>query len=255
MFEDVSQRKQSEEELRKANVELARSNEDLERFAYVASHDLQEPLRAVSAYTELLAKRYENKLDEKADKYIGFALDGARRMQQLISDLLAYSRVGSRTAGLKEVDCAELLEEVVQGLKTAIQESGAVVSVGKLPTITTDRTLLKQVFQNLVSNAVKFRKEAQPRVDISARQDGAFWEFTVADNGVGIDPKFHDRIFVIFQRLHSRGQYSGTGIGLAIVKKIIERQGGAIALDSTPGKGSRFTFSLPVADKNQHLTE
>ncbi|MHB1354476.1 MAG: ATP-binding protein [Anaerolineae bacterium] len=246
-FTDISERKQAAEALRAIAVDLARSNKDLEQFAYVASHDLQEPLRMVASYTQLLAELYAGKLDDRADKYIRYAVDGAVRMQSLINDLLAYSRVGTRSKPFVETDCSNLLREVIQNLDKAIEESGAEVIVGELPTVIADRAQLGQVFQNLIANAVKFRGDALPRVEITAQQNGANWEFCVSDNGIGIDARFHERVFVIFQRLNEREKYKGSGLGLAICKKIVERHGGRIWIESELGKGSRFWFSIPVA--------
>ena len=221
------------------------SNKELEQFAYVASHDLQEPLRMVASYTQLLSDRYHGQLDEKADKYITYAVNGAKRMQGLINDLLAFSRIGTRGKPFVAIDSTILVHEIIQGLGRAIEESAAQIIVGELPIVIADRTQLGQVFQNLIGNAVKFHSEAPPRIEISSRRGAGVWEFCVADNGIGIDSKFYDRIFVIFQRLHQRSQYSGNGIGLAIVKKIIERHGGNIRIDSKPGTGSRFWFTIP----------
>ena len=243
---DISDIKEFETALEKANEQLLRSNRDLEQFAYVASHDLQEPLRMVASYTELLAQRYAGKLDEKADKYIGYAVDGANRMQSLISDLLAFSRVGNPDLVLHPVDSNGVLDQVRQVLKMAIMESHGQVVVGELPVVSADRMQLAQVFQNLIGNALKFRSERPPRVEVSARRQDDRWVFAVADNGIGIDAKFTERIFTIFQRLHARGEYSGTGIGLAIVKKIVERHGGEVSVESAPGQGSIFTFSMPA---------
>ena len=239
-------RKQAEDRLRINAVALERSNKELEQFAYVASHDLQEPLRMVASYTQLLAERYEGKLDEKADKYIGYAVDGARRMQGLINDLLAFSRVGTRGKAFKVVDCGVLVREVIRSLGKVIEEAEAEVTVGELPRVPADRTQLGQVFQNLISNAVKFRSDDVPRVEISARRAGPDWEFCVADNGIGIDPHFQERVFIIFQRLHERGKYPGTGIGLTIVKKIVERHGGKVRVESAAGRGTRFLFTIPL---------
>ena len=249
---DVTERKSTEAKLQDLIASLARSNEDLEQFAYVASHDLQEPLRMVASYTQLLAQRYQGQLDAKADMYIGFAVDGAKRMQGLIDDLLEFSRVGSRGAALLPTDCDEVVKELLRGLETTIGETGAKVVVGELPTVLADRTQLGQVFQNLITNAIKFHGEATPTVRVTAKRRGDFWEFTVSDNGIGIDPRFFDRIFTIFQRLHERDKYPGSGIGLAIVKKIVERHGGNIRVESTPGEGSRFIFTVPSASGARH---
>jgi signal transduction histidine kinase len=233
--------------LEQALAELERSNRELEQFAYVASHDLQEPLRMVASYTELLARRYEGKLDDKADKYIGYAVDGARRMQTLISDLLTYSRVGTRFE-LETLDCNEVVAEVLQDLARTITENSADVVVGDLPAVRADRSQLGRVFLNLIANAIKFRTDEAPRVEVRAEPRAAQWEFSVTDNGVGIEPQHFERIFIIFQRLHLRNEYPGSGIGLSIVKKIIERHGGRIRVESTLGNGSRFIFTLPTVE-------
>jgi len=249
---DITPLKEAEFELQKVNKKLTRSNQELEQFAYVASHDLQEPLRMVASYTELLAQRYAGKLDDKADKYIAYAVDGAKRMQRLITDLLAFSRVGKAEVLVRLIDCKPLLDEVLQSLGKAIEDSRATVNVGRLPLVSAERTQLAQVFQNLIGNAIKFSGETPPIVDVSATRQGENWLFSVTDNGIGIDLQFGERIFTIFQRLHKRGEYDGTGIGLAIVKKIVERHGGTINVKSAPGEGSTFTFSIPVADETLH---
>ncbi|MHB1355059.1 MAG: ATP-binding protein [Anaerolineae bacterium] len=238
---------QAAQALREKAEELARSNKELQQFAYVASHDLQEPLRMVVSYTQLLAERYSGKLDEKADKYINYAVEGATRIQRLILDLLAYSRVGTRAKPFEQTDCSELVREAIQNLGKTVKESGAEVIVGDLPMVLADRAQLKQVFEHLIANAVKFKSDAPPRVVISAQQKSGNWEFCIADNGIGIDPQFCDRIFIIFQRLHERGKYEGSGMGLAICKKIVERLGGYIWAESEPGVGSRFLFTIPVS--------
>ncbi len=227
-----------------ANRELARSNAELEQFAYVASHDLQEPLRMVSSYTQLLEQRYRDQLDEKGKKYIYYAVDGAVRMQRLISDLLAYSRVGSRAQPLTWTDAHAALGEVLRNLAAAIAENRAVVMNGDLPTVLADRSQLVQLLQNLIGNAVKFHGEKPPGVYVSAERQGRLWQFCVRDNGIGIDPQHFERIFVIFQRLHTREEYAGTGIGLALCRRIVERHGGRLWVESTPGNGSSFFFTL-----------
>jgi signal transduction histidine kinase len=229
-------------------AELARSNSDLEQFAYVASHDLQEPLRKVSSFCELLAKRYEGQLDERADQYIAFAVDGARRMSALINDLLAFSRVGRTTdRGSWATTSAEaVLAHAERNLADAIDRTGAVVTHDPLPDVTGEPTLLTTVLQNLVGNAVKFHGADPPRVHVGVKRDDDFWEFAVTDNGIGIDPAFAEKIFVIFQRLHSRDSYPGTGIGLALCRKIVEFHGGRIWLDQTAANGTTFRFTLPV---------
>jgi light-regulated signal transduction histidine kinase (bacteriophytochrome) len=237
------------EALRVAQAELQRSNAELEQFAYVASHDLQEPLRKVASFCQLLQQRYGGQLDERADQYIGFAVDGARRMQDLINDLLAFSRVGRVGRPHAPVDCNALLERARADLATAIEESGAEVESGPLPTVEGDASLLRLVFQNLLGNAIKFRGEAAPRVRVDAERDDGQWRFSVGDNGIGIDPEYAERIFVIFQRLHPRSTYEGTGIGLAMCRKIVEYHGGRMWLDTSDGdSGSRFCFTLPADD-------
>jgi PAS domain S-box-containing protein len=244
--QDITERKRAEEKLRLALADLGRSNKDLEQFAYVASHDLQEPLRMVSSYTQLLARRYQGQLDASADKFIAYAVDGANRMQRLIEDLLAYSRVGTRAKGFELIDCTAALDRALANLKAAIDASGAVVTHGPLPAVVHDNLLLVQLFQNLIGNAIKFHVEAPPRVHVTAEQKAEEWVFAVRDNGIGIDPQYAQRIFTIFQRLHTNEEYSGTGIGLAICKKIVERRGGRIWVESQPGSGSTFYFTVPI---------
>jgi signal transduction histidine kinase len=229
-------------------AELKRSNSDLEQFAYVASHDLQEPLRKVSSFTQLLQKRYGGKLDDRADQYIGFAVDGAKRMQVLINDLLAFSRVGRIGAGLGEVSLDECLDEALQSLTTATEENDARIERGSLPVVRGDKTLLTQVFQNLIGNSLKFRGDASPVVYVSSELRDDEWFISVSDNGIGIDPQFSDKVFVIFQRLHGRDEYEGTGIGLALCRKIIEYHGGRMWLEPRQDGdvGATFTFTLPV---------
>ena len=237
-----------EESLKRLKVvqaDLERSNKDLEQFASVASHDLQEPLRMVSSYMQLLAQRYEGQLDDKARKFIRYAVDGALRMQTLINDLLAYSRVGSRAKPPQPTDSHAALGEALGNLAATIRENGAIVTNDDLPTVTADPTQLVQVFQNLLANAIKFRQAATPRVHVSARDDGRDWVFSVRDNGIGIDAKHAERAFVIFQRLHTREEYPGTGIGLAVCKRIVEQHGGRIWFASVPGDGTTFFFTIP----------
>ena len=242
---DISVLKQAEERLLSVMGDLERSNKELEQFAYVASHDLQEPLRMISSYTQLLAQRYEGQLDEKAHKYISYAVDGAVRMQGLINDLLAYSRVNTRGGNFEPVDSHAALGAALRNLSVAIEENRAIVINDDLPIVRADATQLSQVFQNLISNAIKFRGADLPRINISARDVGYEWIFSVQDNGIGIEAKYVDKVFVIFQRLHTRKEYPGTGIGLAICKRIVERHGGRIWYESEPGRGSTFYFTLP----------
>jgi signal transduction histidine kinase len=231
--------------------DLQRSNTELEQFAYVASHDLQEPLRKVASFCQLLQRRYAGRLDAKADEYIEHAVDGAKRMQALINDLLAFSRVG-RTAQRREpVSCAVLLDQAWVNLATEVRRTGATIEVGELPVVMGEATLLTAVWQNLLSNALKFRGERPPRIHVSARRDGENWLFSFADNGIGIEPDYADRIFVIFQRLHDKAAYPGTGIGLAMIRKIIEYHGGRVWLDTTISTGARFCFTLPALAENE----
>jgi PAS domain S-box-containing protein len=243
---DISERKRAEEQLVRTVAELKRSNDELGQFAYVASHDLQEPLRMVASYTQLLAKRYKGRLDADADEFIAYAVDGSNRMQGLIQDLLAYSRAGTNGKPLLKISTEKVLNAALANLRTTIQESGAGVTHDALPAITTDDGQLAQVFQNLVGNAIKYRSAEVPRVHVSAKKNGGKeWIFSVRDNGLGIDQQYFERIFVLFQRLHGRETFEGTGIGLAICKKIVERLGGRIWVESQPEKGSIFYFALP----------
>jgi light-regulated signal transduction histidine kinase (bacteriophytochrome) len=230
--------------LQERAAELARSNAELEQFAYVASHDLQEPLRMVSSYTQLFARRYSGELDEKAQKYIHYIVDGSNRMQQLIEDLLQYSRVGRRGEPFALVEGREIIDRALQNLQIAIQHSGAAIEYGELPQIKADRTQTIQLFQNLLGNAIKYRGERSPQIRIDLEDRGDCWQFCITDNGIGIEPKYAERIFLIFQRLHTREEYSGTGIGLAICKRIVERHGGSIWVESELGRGARFYFTL-----------
>ena len=242
---DITERKQAEAALARKTEELACSNAELEQFAYVASHDLQEPLRMASSYVQLLARRYKEKLDSDADDFINFAVDGANRMQALIRDLLAYSRVGTRGERLEPTSCETVLDQTLANLQFAIEENGARVTHDPLPTVLADPSQLSQLFQNLIGNAIKFRRDEAPHVHLGAERRENEWLFSVRDNGIGIDEEYGERIFEIFQRLHGRNDYSGTGIGLAICKKIVERHGGRIWVVSDPGGGSTFYFTLP----------
>jgi PAS domain S-box-containing protein len=239
------QRKRAEEALAQRARELARSNAELEQFAYVASHDLQEPLRMVASFTQLLAKRYNDKLDADGRDFIAYAVDGATRMQTLIADLLNYSRVGTRGKPFQSVNCDAILERVLVVLKPAIKESGAVVRHDPLPTVSGDEMQLEQLFQNLLANAIKFHSETPPLIHVSAEHIGKEWNFSVRDNGIGIAPEYTERIFMIFQRLHTKAEYPGSGIGLAICKKIVERHGGRIWVNSESGTGTSFFFTIP----------
>ena len=255
---DISERKLAQISLEQKANELARSNEELERFAYVASHDLQEPLRMVASYLQLLERRYADKLDTTAQEFIGFAVDGATRMKRLINDLLAYSRVNTKGRRIKEINLQKIVERVFVNLRPSIIESQAVITHDNLPTIHADETQILQVFQNLIANALKFRTNELPQIHIGADMRADQWQFYVSDNGIGIEPNFYERIFIIFQRLHTRQQYSGTGMGLAISKRIIEQHGGRIWVESEPGQGSTFYFTLPnhqpVAQTNLEST-
>jgi PAS domain S-box-containing protein len=242
---DITKRKKAEVHLMQKMDELNRSNEELGQFAYIASHDLQEPLRMVASYTQLLARRYKGKLDSDADEFIAFAVDGASRMQRLIQDLLLYSRVQTKGMELRETSSEEAFERALQNLRGSIQESGAVVTHEALPNVQADEMQLAQLFQNLVGNAIKYQGSGIPKIHVSAKMNGGNkWMFSVKDNGIGIDAQYFDKIFGMFQRLHKREEFAGTGIGLAICKKIVERHGGNIAVESQPGHGSTFSFAL-----------
>jgi PAS domain S-box-containing protein len=251
---DITERKLAEEQLKAFSQDLERSNKELEQFAYVSSHDLQEPLRMVASYVQLLARRYRGKLDADADAFIGFAVDGANRMQDMINDLLALSRVGSRGKPFAPTPLDDVLDDVLENLKIAMEECRAVVTREPLPAVMGDRVQLGEVFQNLITNAIKFRGDEPPRVHIGARRDQTnqragrpCWTISVRDNGIGMDPQYFDRVFLIFQRLHSREEYPGTGIGLAICRKIVDRHGGRIWVESEPGKGATFYLTLPTS--------
>ncbi|HEY7070975.1 MAG TPA: ATP-binding protein [Acidimicrobiales bacterium] len=255
ILDEVDQLNEATADLARQTEELARSNDDLEQFAYVASHDLQEPLRKVSGFCQLLQMRYAEQLDERANEYIHFAVDGAKRMQDLINDLLAFSRVGRTTESFEPVDLDELAGQAVEMLGPAIEETGATVTVGDLPEVQGDRRLLGATLQNLIGNALKFRGTDEPVVTIDATlTDGAAgdeWVITVADNGIGVDPDYGEQIFTIFKRLHSKSEYPGTGIGLALSKKIVEFHGGRIWLEPTPPPGATFKLALPATVHRQ----
>ena len=245
MIEDITARKQAEEDLRKTAEDLKRSNQDLEQFACVASHDLQEPLRMVTNYLQLLERRYKDKIGEDGGEFIAYAMEGAARMKNLINDLLEFSRVGTSERPFTAVDSAAAFRNALSNLEVTIKESGASVTHDPLPMVNADEKQLVQLFQNLVANAIKFRSAEAPRIQVSASQKGSEWIFSVRDNGIGIDPRFAGRIFVLFQRLHGKEEYPGTGIGLALCRKIVERHGGRIWMESAPGKGATFFFTLP----------
>jgi PAS domain S-box-containing protein len=247
---DITERKRAQGVLRAAYDELARSNSELQQFAYVASHDLQEPLRMIGSYTQLLERRYGDKLDADAREFMGFVVDGATRMKQLIEDLLAYSRVGTRGKELRPVQAQAALERALVNLRASIESADAQVTHDALPEVSADDTQLTQLFQNLIGNAIKFRKKDEPiRVHVGVQDAGAEWRFSVSDNGIGIEPQYYERIFMVFQRLHTREEYAGTGIGLAICKKVVDRHRGRIWVESALGKGSTFNFTLPKIQK------
>jgi PAS domain S-box-containing protein len=246
VFNDITERKKAEEILKLKLEELSRSNAELEQFAYVSSHDLQEPLRMISSYLQLLQRRYQGKIDEKADKYIYFAVDGAARMQVLINDLLEFSRVTTKAKEPEPTDCEFLLNQVLLNLELFIKENKATMSHDSLPEVMADNTQLAQVFQNLIANGIKFHSEEAPKIHISAEKKANEWVFSVKDNGIGIDPQYSEKIFEVFKRLHRKEEYPGTGIGLAICKKIVERHRGYIWVESELGKGSTFYFTLPI---------
>ncbi|MDQ3023473.1 MAG: PAS domain S-box protein [bacterium] len=243
---NVSERKRVETELDMAFEDLQRSNLDLEQFAYVASHDLQEPLRAVAGCVQLLHRGYAGQLDERADELIAHTVDGVVRMQLLIDDLLSYSRVGSKGTAFLSCDCNSVGASTLADLEATLAETGAVITTDKLPEVIGDPVQLGQLFQNLIGNALKFNKAEPPRIHVGASRGPAFWTFNVTDNGIGMKPEYFDRIFVIFQRLHVRTEYPGTGLGLAICKKIVERHGGRLSVESVEGQGSTFSFTLPL---------
>ncbi len=246
IIHDITARRRAEERLLATSAELERSNKDLEQFAYIAGHDLQEPLRMVSGFMQLLADRYRGRLDEKGAEYVAYAVDGAKRMHQLIEDLLAYSRVDRSATTPVPIDANDALATALANLRLSIQEAGATVTADELPVVRADPTQLAQVFQNLIGNAVKFRRPGVPAaVHVSVRGGPGQFVFAVRDNGLGIPPDQFDRIFQVFRRLHTRESYPGTGIGLAIVRRIVERHGGKVWVESAPGEGSTFFFEMP----------
>jgi signal transduction histidine kinase len=241
------ERRRAGEQLKSKAEELSRYNAELEQFAYVVSHDLQEPLRLVAGYMRLLAERYSDQLDKDAQEFIAYAADAAARMKRMITDLLAYSRTGRNGTEIVAVACGAALDQACADLRAAITESAAEVSHGPLPTVLGDAAQFTHLFQNLIGNAIKFRSQAPPRIHVSAERNGQEWVFSVCDNGIGLDPQFAERIFLVFQRLHAREQYPGTGIGLAIARKVVEHRGGRIWVESEPGKGATFHFTVPVS--------
>ena len=247
-FLDITDHKLVEEELKHTLNKLQHSNAELEQFAYIASHDLQEPLRMVASYTQLLSRRYQGQLDADADEFIAYAVDGANRMKKLIDDLLAYSRINTKSGALKLTDCEDIVDEALSNLQLAIEESDAIVIRIPLPTVMVDSPQLVRLFQNLIGNAIKFRRGPEPEIQIGATQSDGDWIFSVRDNGIGIDMKQADRIFLIFQRLHGKTEYPGTGIGLAICKKIVDRHGGRIWVEPNDNNGSTFYFTIPTKE-------
>ncbi|TAN56229.1 MAG: GHKL domain-containing protein, partial [Rhodospirillales bacterium] len=241
-FRDISHQIESAQEIQRSNAEL-------EQFAYAVSHDLQEPLRMVASYVQLLARRYQGKLDNDADDFIRFSVDGAKRMQQMITDLLEYSRIQRKGNPMSRVELDEPLADALKNLELSVDEAGALIEIETrpLPTVTADSAQMARLFQNLIGNAIKYReKTRKPEIHVKVKRIGAQWEFRLSDNGIGIDPQYFDRIFQVFQRLHARADYPGTGIGLAVCRRIVERHGGRIWVESEPGKGSTFIFTLPA---------
>jgi light-regulated signal transduction histidine kinase (bacteriophytochrome) len=240
----MSEQREAENRLKAAARELKRSNAELEQFAYIASHDLQEPLRKVGSYMELVAERYQDQLDQDGREFIDYAVDGARRMKVMINDLLAYSRVGTKGKPFAPTDTMKVMQDVLSDLELTIRDNDARITFDALPVVTADESQLQQLLRNLIGNAIKYRGQEPPQIHVSAQQRRRAWRFGVQDNGIGMEDRFFERIFHIFQRLHGPGRYNGTGIGLAICKKIVERHGGAIEVESTPGQGSTFYFTI-----------
>jgi PAS domain S-box-containing protein len=245
IMRDITKRKKSEEELKATLAELERSNKDLEQFAYIASHDLQEPLRTISGFVQLIRERYQDRLDEKANKFIAFIVEATERMHEMIKDMLAFSRIGTSREAFGPVESQQALDRAISQLGRKFEETGAKVTHSELPIVTGDILQLTQLLQNLIDNALNFRRETPPEIHIDAALRGHEWFFSVRDNGIGFDPKYADKLFIIFQRLHGRKDYAGSGIGLAVCKKIVERHGGRIWAESTPGNGATFHFTLP----------
>ena len=251
IVDELSSLREAHEQLDAQARELARSNAELEQFAYVASHDLQEPLRKVASFCQLLEQRYKGQLDERADQYIEFAVDGAKRMQQLINDLLAFSRVGRESGPTQPIDLGDAARHALANLDTAVAESSARFEIGPLPTVRGEAPLLTILFQNLIGNALKFRGERPPLIQVGAERDGDVWTVAVTDDGIGIDAEYAERVFVIFQRLHGRDEYAGTGIGLAMCRKIVDHHGGRIWLDTDVESGTTFRFTLPALEETR----
>jgi len=244
-FEDITETIKAHKLLNETLDELKRSNTELERFAYVASHDLQEPLRMVANFTQLLERQYKDKLDENAMEYINFAVDGAKRMQNLINDLLAYSRVHTKGEKFEDVHLDKVFDDVLFNMEIPIEENNVIITKEPLPKINADYSQMVQVFQNLISNAIKYRRQETPQIQIFSQKQDYKWQFSIKDNGIGIKPDYFEQVFQIFRRLHTHDEYKGTGIGLAITKRIIERHNGNIWVESEPGKGSTFHFTIP----------
>jgi PAS domain S-box-containing protein len=249
---DITVRKQAEERLQQAVDELARSNHELQQFAYIVSHDLQEPLRTISGFLGLLERKLADREDPETREYLHYVLDGGQRMQEMISDLLAFSRVGASDVKTEPVALRAPLDQALEMLRAAIDQSGAVIRVGDLPTVRINRGQWAQLFQNLIGNAIKFRSQKPPEIEVGAKRDGRFWRVWVKDNGIGLSPEYRERIFEVFQRLHTRKQYPGTGIGLAICRKVVERHGGRIWVESQPQQGAAFCFTIPAGLENPH---
>ena len=245
---DITVRKQAEEKVERHTEELAKSNAELEHFAYVASHDLREPLRMITSFLQLLERRYNDQLDQDANEFIGFAVDGAQRLNDMINDLLEYSRITRKKREFKQVNCEQILEETLSNLKVQINESNAIITNDPLPTIHGDEVLIFQLFQNIISNAIKYRSQKIPQIHISSNKEPNQYRFSIKDNGIGIESQHLGRIFTIFQRLHTQEEYEGTGLGLAIAQKIVNEHSGNIWAESEVGKGSEFYFTIP--DKN-----